>query len=212
MKYLLMGNFIVSSYRNLFRYLDCMQFEQSFVERLIQYDDLAFAQFYEQSVDQFFRYIITHYSLSKQEGQDLLSDVYLKIWNNMDKFDPKYQFWQFVRTILKNHCKDYFKVTKPLLFSDLVTRHDDGSVTNISDTIESEDNTSDFFQAQFDNDMIQNALDKLDEESQELIHSRYVLQYSYDTLSDMYGLSNDTIRQKVSRIIKKLRENLKNIR
>ena len=69
-----------------------MQFEQSFVERLIQYDDLAFAQFYEQSVDQFFRYIITHYSLSKQEAQDLLSDVYLKIWNNMDKFDPKYQF------------------------------------------------------------------------------------------------------------------------
>lgn len=188
-----------------------MQFEQSFVERLIQYDDLAFAQFYEQTVDQFFRYIITHYSLSTQEAQDILSDVYLKIWNNMDKYDSKYKFWQFIWTILKNHCKDYFKTTRPLLFSELKTTHEDGSLTNLSDTLLSEDNISDFFQTQFDKEIIQNALDQLDESSQELIHSRYVLQYSYETLSDMYGISNDTIRQKVSRIIKKLRNNLKNL-
>jgi len=60
-----------------------MQFEQSFIERLIQYDDLAFAQFYEQTVDQFFRYIVSHYNLSVGEVNDIVSDVYLKIWNNL---------------------------------------------------------------------------------------------------------------------------------
>lgn len=186
-----------------------MYFEQSFIERLLQYDDLAFAQFYEQTADQFFRYIITHYSLSLQEAQDILSDVYLKIWNNLEKYDPKYQFWQFVRTVLKNHCKDYFKVTKPLLFSDLVITHSDGSTSDLSDTLIQEDNVVDDFQQQFTQEIIQNALEQLDQESQELIHSRYVLQYSYDTLAHMYGLSNDNVRQKLSRIVKKLREELK---
>ena len=186
-----------------------MYFEQSFIERLLQYDDLAFAQFYEQTADQFFRYIITHYSLSLQEAQDILSDVYLKIWNNLEKYDPKYQFWQFVRTVLKNHCKDYFKVTKPLLFSDLVITHSDGSTSDLSDTLIQEDNVVDDVQQQFTQEIIQNALEQLDQESQELIHSRYVLQYSYDTLAHMYGLSNDNVRQKLSRIVKKLREELK---
>lgn len=186
-----------------------MQFEQSFVERLIQYDDLAFAQFYEQTADQFFRYIISHYTLSVEEAHDILSDVYLKIWNNLWKYNPKYQFWQFVWTVLKNHCKDYFKVTKPLIFSDLKIIHEDGSETSVIDNLLQEDTVASAFHTQFTHDIIQNALSKLDQESQELIHSRYVLQYSYDTLAGIYGLSNDNIRQKLSRIIKKLREELK---
>lgn len=188
-----------------------MQFEQSFIERLLQHDDLAFAQFYEQTADQFFRYIVTHYSLSVQEAQDILSDVYLKIWNNMEKYDSKYQFWQFVWTVLKNHCKDYFKVTKPLQFSDLKVSHDDGTTTDIVENLAEEDNIVELFQQKFTSEIIQNALEQLDQESQELIHSRYVLQYSYDILADMYGVSNDNLRQKLSRIIKKLREWLRNL-
>ena len=69
-----------------------MQFDPTLIERLIQHDDLAFAQFYEQSADVFFRYIMTHYSLSEQECYDILSDVYLKIRQNIDKYDEKYTF------------------------------------------------------------------------------------------------------------------------
>ncbi len=188
-----------------------MQFEQSFIERLIHHDDLAFAQFYEQTMDQFFRYIVTHYSLSVEETQDILSDVYLKIWNNIDKYDTKYQFWQFVWTVLKNHCKDYFKKTKPLRFSDLQMVNDDGTVTDMVEDLAQEDNIVELFQQQFTSEVISAALEQLDQSSQELIHSRYVLQYSYDTLADMYGLTNDNLRQKLSRIIKKLRENLSDL-
>ena len=96
-----------------------------------------------------------------------------------------------------------------MLFSDLVITHSDGSTTDLSDTLIQEDSVVDDFQQQFTQEIIQNALEQLDQESQELIHSRYVLQYSYDTLAHMYGLSNDNVRQKLSRIVKKLREELK---
>lgn len=49
-----------------------MQFDSAFVQRLVQHDDLAFAQFYEQSVDQFFRYLMSRYRLESTEAQDIL--------------------------------------------------------------------------------------------------------------------------------------------
>lgn len=187
-----------------------MQFDPILIERLIQHDDLAFAQFYEQSADVFFRYIMTHYSLSEQECYDILSDVYLKIRQNIDKYDEKYTFWQYVRTILKNHCKDYFKKMKPLFFSDLVS--DDGTSMmdnhpNISRDWEEEDMTL-FLEQQYTTDHITTALESLDEESQQLIHAKFVLHYNYDIIADLYGLTNATVRQKISRIIKKLKQKL----
>ena len=187
-----------------------MQFDPILIERLIQHDDLAFAQFYEQSADVFFRYIMTHYSLSEQECYDILSDVYLKIRQNIDKYDEKYTFWQYVRTILKNHCKDYFKKMKPLFFSDLVS--DDGTSMidnhpNVSRDWEEEDMTL-FLEQQYTTDHITTALESLDEESQQLIHAKFVLHYSYDIIADLYGLTNATVRQKMSRIIKKLKQKL----
>lgn len=187
-----------------------MQFEQSFVERIIQYDDLAFAQFYEQTADPFFRYITWYYNISVIDAHDLLSDIYVKIWTNLDKYDKKYTFWQFVRTILKNHCKDYLKVTKLFSFSDFELHHDNGTSTTLLDEILQEDKIMDITHTQFTYEIIEKTLQKLDRESQELIYSRYILQYSYEELSDLYEQTQDTIRQKISRIMKKMRQDLLN--
>ena len=69
-----------------------MQFDSLLIERLLQHDDLAFATFYEQTIDMFFRYITTHYSLDHNETNDIISDVYIKIRDNIDKYDEKYTF------------------------------------------------------------------------------------------------------------------------
>lgn len=187
-----------------------MQFDTILIERLLQHDDLAFATFYEQTADVFFRYIMTHYSLSEAECHDILSDVYLKIWDNIGKYNETYTFWQFVRTILKNHCKDYFKKKKPLFFSDLEDVHGNSIVDTYGKSLlqDEEKDIESLFDQQFTFDYIQNALDLLDQDDQEVLHARYVLQYSYDTIADMYDLKTDAVRQKISRILKKLRKNL----
>ena len=187
-----------------------MQFDTILIERLLQHDDLAFATFYEQTVDVFFRYIMSHYSLSEAECHDILSDVYLKIRENMDKYDETYTFWQFVRTILKNHCKDFFKKTKPLFFSALEDIHGNSIVDTHATLLmgQEERNMEDFFDEQFSFEYIQEALSVLDQEDQEIFHARYILQYPYDMIADVYNLKTDTVRQKISRILKKMRKNL----
>lgn len=186
-----------------------MHFDNSLIERLLSHDDLAFATFYEQTVDVFFRYVTTHYNLQKSEVNDILSDVYIKIRDNVDKYDNKYTFWQFIWTILKNHCKDYFKKTKPLFFSELEDIHGNSIIdTNATINWHDDQQLESLFDTQFTFEYIQEALNILDEDDQEILHARYVLQYSYDLIADIYGLKNDAVRQKISRILKKLRKNL----
>lgn len=185
-----------------------MNFDQEFVQRLVQQDELAFATFYEKTVDDFFRYVISHYNLSEQECFDIVSDVFVKIRENLDKYDEKYSFWQFVRSILKNHCKDYFKKSKPLLFSQLPEEIEDERDTVIVEDAEE----GELFNLSIDSSVMRDALCCLDRESQELIHARFVLWHDYDTISDMFSVPTDSVRQRVSRIIKKLRSTLAHLK
>lgn len=182
-----------------------MNFDKSFVQRIVQQEDLAFAQFYEQSVSIFFRYIKSHYTLSDVEIEDLLSEVYLKIWNNLDKYNSKYAFWQFVWAILKNHCKDYFKKSKSLWFSSFEYIHSDWSKSSLLDKYLQEDGVADLIDARFTSDLIQRSLSQFPQESQDLLYERYVLGYSYATLASYYGSSEEALRKKLSRLVKKLR-------
>lgn len=111
---------------------------------------------------------------------------------------------------MKNHCKDYFKKMKPLFFSDLVSADGSSAIEDhphVSRDGEEEDMTA-LLQQKYTYEHISVALESLDEESQQLIHAKYVLHYNYDIIADMYGLTNATVRQKISRIIKKLKQKL----
>jgi len=109
---------------------------------------------------------------------------------------------------LKNHCKDYFKKTKPLFFSELEDIHGNSIIDTHGKSLlqDEEKDIEFFFDEQFTFDYIQDALLLLDQDDQEILHARYVLQYSYDIISDMYDIKTDAVRQKISRILKKLRK------
>ncbi len=190
-----------------------MDFDSEFIQLLIQQDELAFARFYEQSIDNFFRYISGHYMLSEEEASDIISDFYLKIWENLEKYDEKYEFWQFVRWIFKNNCKDYFKKSKPLFFSHLADDYDQHIVDNKTNFLDSDDKDDELFNFSVENTILMSALHSLSQEDQELVYTRYVLWYSYKTMSDMlWWLQQDAIRKKLSRILKKLKQQLVYIR
>ena len=68
--------------------------------------------------------------------------------------------------------------------------------------------SDELFDFSIDAQVLKDALYCLDQESQELIYSRYVLQYDYPTMSAMFSSSVVSIRKKISRVIKKLRKTL----
>lgn len=176
-------------------------FEDSFVERLVNKDEQAFAQFYEMTVDIFYRYLNGRYFLSEGDTQDLLSDFYLKCWKGLQAYNPEYKFETYIWSILKNHAKDFFKKKKSVQLKD---EHMD----NASLVVQWEDEILQELQNEYDYDIIHACMQSMDEQSYEVIYMRYIDEMSYDEMSDFLGISQDAVRQRLSRALKKVKTSL----
>jgi len=47
--------------------------------------------------------------ITKQDNEDLEQEVYVKVWQNADKYQEKGSFKSWICTIAKNVSKDYLK-------------------------------------------------------------------------------------------------------
>ena len=60
----------------------------------------------------FFSYgksICLRYSGSHEEAEEVINDGFLKVFNNIHKYDPQQPFKAWLRTILVNTCIDYYR-------------------------------------------------------------------------------------------------------
>jgi RNA polymerase sigma-70 factor (ECF subfamily) len=66
------------------------------------------------------RSICNRYSISDEEAQEMLNDTFLRIFNNIEKYDPDYEFKPWIRKICINSClsynKKYFQSHKSIEF------------------------------------------------------------------------------------------------
>ncbi len=66
--------------------------------------------------------------LTGSENEDLEQEVYIKTWQNMDKYEDKGKFKQWICAITANLCRDYFrsksyKAQKSAISSDLALQN-----------------------------------------------------------------------------------------
>ncbi len=178
-----------------------MNFEKEFIEKLKKQDQRAFNEFYLKTVDMFFRYLHSNYFLDKEDTEDIISDFYIRWWKVVCKYDFKQSFAAFVWTVFKNIAKDHLKKRKDLWFSNL----DAEDNTDFEDTLEDEVNVLDLLEQDFQYDQIKKAMDVLDNESKEIIYWKFIEEMENDEIGKILWISNDNVRQKISRSIKKLK-------
>ncbi len=176
-------------------------FEDSFVELLVTQDEQAFSTFYEMTVDIFYRFLMWRYFLSEWDAQDLLSDFYIKCRKWLKSYNPEYRFETYIWSILKNHAKDFFKKKKSIQLKD---EHMD----NVSLVDQWEEELLNSLQKEYDFDIIQHAMQEMDQSSYEVIYMRYIDEMSYWEMSDFLWMSQDAVRQRLSRALKKIKQTL----
>lgn len=94
-------------------------FTEEFVRKLCNKDEDAFIKFYNSYVEHFFRYIRHMYPIPKFEVQDIVSDVFIKIWNNLDTLQDISGIKSRAWTICRNTTIDAIKRKKLITFSEL---------------------------------------------------------------------------------------------
>ena len=179
-------------------------FDIEFVKKLKKQDHNAFNQFYLKTIDIFFRYINWNYTVSQQDCNEVIWDFYLKIWEALKKIDESQNFSVYVWTIFKNTLKDYFKKMSDIPFTNM--NSEDPEAQTFEELLEDETDFTEFLESNYKFEQIQEAMMKLDWLSRDVVYFKFVEEKDYDEISKLTGLSNENVRQKLSRAIKKIKE------
>lgn len=184
-------------------------FDEHNIKKLVQQDPNSFNEFYLKTVDMFFRYINTNFFISKQDAEDVIADFYVKFWDAIKSFDKNNSFAAYYRTIFKNTLKDYFKKNVDIPFTTFDTIEEEW-ISFAENLIDETMNLSDIMEIDFSFERIQESLNKLDPLSRDIVYMKYIEDKSNKEISQLLGISNDNIRQKLSRAVKFLKEITKN--
>ncbi len=168
------------------------------IEKCKNGDMLAF----EDIVHQYERLVYaTAYRMlnNHSDAQDVSQEVFIKVYKKLDSYKPTYSFGAWISTIASNTSIDYIRKHKKqsLLSLDKEIEFEDSSVGL---TLESNDLTPEQELIQKEKrELIQKAIELLDEESRELIILRDVNGIPYNEIAENLDLKLGTVKSKISR-------------
>ena len=125
--------------------------------------------------EKIYRYCYYHIS-NEHSALDITQEVFMKIYENIEIYENKGKFQNYLYVIAGNACKDYFKKKK--IYS-----------------LEAENKI-----------LVQQALESLTMEEREIIILRYYQDLKYKDISQITGASISRLEYYLNKSIKKLRE------
>jgi RNA polymerase sigma-70 factor (ECF subfamily) len=173
-----------------------MSFDQSFIILLISKDQQAFATFYEETVDYFWKFLQSRYYIDDATKDDLIHEYYIKVWRVVDQYDPTYSFETRYWTIFRNLIKDHFKASSEI--------HSDVLLEPVS--VEAEQKK--LMSLDFQKKQLDAALATLDEDTALIVTLRFLEEKEYSEIAQIVEMTESTVRKRLSRALKQLRNSL----
>lgn len=187
------------------------EYDKKFIQNLQKHDAHAFSVIYDELVDQFYRYIKSNYSLDEETIQDIVSEIFMKIRQVLPKIDTKSSLSGFLWTIARNHIKDHFKRHEDVPFANFSTRDSEWGDQSWEDNLQDQKNILQEIDTGYTFEQIQKAMESLESSYKEAIHLKYIEEYSYEEIAEVLWLSQDAVRQRISRWLKRINEMLSHL-
>lgn len=139
-----------------------------------------------------FRYVYNYFSFSQDIAEDVIQDIFVKVWQKLDKYDENYSFNSWIYRIAHNYCIDYIKQQKN-------TYQLDGNEKTWESIKED-------VQKDFKRQLTKNILEKLEWNYKEVLILYYFEEKSYDEISYILDTTKNTVWTLVHRAKNKLKE------
>ena len=97
--------------------------EKSIVQRAIAGESAALEELYNKTYSA--TYALAYQLLRNDEAEDIVQEAYISAFANLSRLHDPEKFDVWVKQIVSNRCKDYFKKQKPTLFTEMETDEDD---------------------------------------------------------------------------------------
>lgn len=161
-------------------------------------DKQAFESLYNLTVDRLFG-LALRITRSHHMADDVLSDVYLQVWNNAEKYSSdRGSVMAWLSIICRSRALD--KIRNQQRFADK-----EGDFVN-DQLFANEEVAQDLLSGLEENSALHQALKSLDEESRQLIALAYFRDYSHNELSRLTGKPVGTVKTQIRRAIIKLNQ------
>jgi len=134
---------------------------------------------------------------NRDDAEDTVQEVYIKIWEMQDKLDNIKNLEAFIMTVTRNLCLDKLKRKR----DKFVTLNEDISkqaISNPHDIAEQKDLVN----------KAKQIMQQLPEQQRTIVHLRDVEGYNYDEIIEITGFDINYLRVNLSRGRKKIKETI----
>lgn len=143
---------------------------------------------------------------NKEEAEDILQNVFVKVYKNINRFDTKRKFSSWIYRIAHNEAVNFLKKRgrrRVVSFEDIETSKDKLDTASLAKS------PIDAWISKELKIEMQRALDKLPAKYKEALTLKYFLDKSYEEMSEILGKPVNTVGTLLNRAKKKLMEIMK---
>ena len=147
------------------------------------------------------RYVLRLGRINSDDCQDILQDIFIKVYKNLNDYDCNLKFSSWIYRIAHNQVIDFFRKNsaRPHI---LISNEDYDFFDIIGENF---DLLSDA-QKEFDKKKVLECIDKLDEKYKEVLMLRFLEQKDYKEISDILEKPEGTIATLINRAKKQFKE------
>ncbi len=151
-----------------------------------------------------FRYLYYRFHFSKSLSEELVQDVFVKVWINIWTFQEKKKFSSWIYMIAHNISVDWLRKNNNELQNSITPMNYD-EARDFWDDIESKDNVKKITESDFKKTLIWKLLDELWEKYRDAMILYYFEQKSYEEIAEIMWSNKNSIWSLISRAKKKLK-------
>ncbi len=163
----------------------------------------AFDLIYKEVAPGLERYLRRRLKLD-QEVQEVLQQVFLRLHRYRYRYNSKYLAWQWVFVVARSEllafCRSQAKAAQTLGFEDL------GADIFSADPSQNSDSVSN---TGISGELLQALEQETDGATWELLQKKYIEEQTYSEIAQALGVSEESLRQKLSRALRRLRKRLR---
>ena len=168
--------------------------DQEIVTRTLQENPELFGQLIDRYEQKLLRYIRRITQVSKHDAEDILQDVFIKVYENLRGFDTSLSFSSWIYRICHNHVVSLHRKKQTKVQKGLV-EIEDTILQNIASEI-------DIFKELHSDELkyqIQENLERVSKTHKEILVLRFFEEKSYEEISDILQKPMGTIATLISR-------------
>ncbi|HEV2830905.1 MAG TPA: sigma-70 family RNA polymerase sigma factor [Hanamia sp.] len=169
--------------------------EEEIIALIIHGDEAAFAIFFEHYRDKIYSvaYKLTH---STTIAEDVVEDVFLKIWLKRDNLGAIQNFDAYLFTIARNDVYKVLKIT--------AKNYKVSELTELNQLI-AKNNTEDYLMDKEYSSLLQKAIDRLPQQQKQVYHLIKVQDMKREAVANILQIQPETVKFHLSQAMKNIR-------